>query len=269
MRQFIGSVRDDTTVRDLLVVRGAARGPRGRATAVEAAELAIMARRRRGRPDGVRAGARATGATRRLRGRDAVGHVHHGRARRPVRAGAVPRGAHAVRRRAEAAGAGGAAARPRRGAAARRAGQLPRRAGQALAGGAAAARPARRCCSSATTGSCWPAPPSGSSRVERARPAPTLGARRRLRHLPRGAARSGFARLEELRRRWDEEHARLKELVLHAAAAGRDQPRHGLPLPGDADPAARSSRRPGRRRSRRASRTSRCGCAAAAPACGR
>ena len=35
------------------------------------------------------------------------------------------------------------------------------------------------------------------------------------------------------------------------------------PLPGGADPAARSSRRPGRRRSARRSRTSRCGCAAA------
>ena len=97
-------------------------------------------------------------------------------------------GAHALRRRAEAAGAGGAAARHRRGAAARRAGQLSRRARQALAGGAAARRPARRCCSSPTTGSCWPAPREKIVSVE---PSPAgsgrLGARRRLRHVPRGA----------------------------------------------------------------------------------
>ncbi len=83
-----------------------------------------------------------------------------GRARRAVRAGAVPRGAHAVRRRAEAARAGGAAARPRRGAAARRAGQLPRRAGQALARGAAARDAQDGAARLATTASCWPGPPT-------------------------------------------------------------------------------------------------------------
>ena len=43
----------------------------------------------------------------------ALGRLHRRRARHPVRAGAVARGAHAVRRRAEAAGARGAAARAR------------------------------------------------------------------------------------------------------------------------------------------------------------
>ena len=53
----------------------------------------------------------------------------------PVRARPAPRGALPVRRRAEAAGPGGAAARPRRGAAARRARQRARRADQAVARG--------------------------------------------------------------------------------------------------------------------------------------
>ena len=83
------------------------------------------------------------------------------------------------------------------------------------------------------------------------------------------ARRERFARFEELRRRWDEKHAQLKKLVLYAAAGGRDQPRAWPRATRRRRPGCGSSRRPGRRRSRRASRTSGCGCAAAVPACGR
>ena len=92
-----------------------------------------------------------------------------------LRPGEVPRADHAVRRRAEAAGAGVPAARARRGAAARRAGQLPRRAGQALARGADPRVRRRRSCSSATTASCWTTPPPGWSRSSSVRPATRCG----------------------------------------------------------------------------------------------
>ena len=186
MRQFIGSVRDD----DRPSATCWCRSPRPRSRRAGEARG-----RRRAGDDGA-----ATTSRRRWRTRTAL--ADWGDARRLRRRGALghcapsPRSAcpydrckyrevtHAVRRRAEAAGAGGAAARPGRGAAARRAGQLPRRARQALAGGAAARRPARRCCSSATTASCWPARADRIVTVEgRAR---RLGARRRVRLLPRG-----------------------------------------------------------------------------------
>ena len=73
----------------------------------------------------------------------------------------------------------------------------------------------RRCCSSATTASCWPGPPPGSSRSNPARPAArrgcTAAASRRTTQARERTESRGF---EELRRRWDEEHAKLKELVL-------------------------------------------------------
>ena len=45
-------------------------------------------------------------------------------------------------------------------------------------------------------------------------------------------------RLDELRRRWDEEHAKLKELVVMYRAEGGLQRRHGLAPAGRRDPAA-------------------------------
>ena len=95
--------------------------------------------RHRGGPAGLRAGPRRLGRRRRLRVRDAVGHLHRRRARHPLREGAVAPGHHAVRWRAEAARPRGAAPRTRGRPAPRRAGQLPRRPRQALARG-----PARR-----------------------------------------------------------------------------------------------------------------------------
>ena len=62
-----------------------------------------------------------------------------------------------------------------------------------------------------------------------------------------------FVRFEELRRRWDEEHAKLKALVLRLQDQGGVQRRHGLAVPRRPDPAAASSRRPARRPSSRAS----------------
>ena len=52
------------------------------------------------------------------------------------------------------------------------------------------------------------------------------------------ARRDRFARLEELRRRWDEEHAKLKALVLMYKKKAAYNDGHGLAVPGGADPAA-------------------------------
>ncbi len=77
-----------------------------------------------------------------------------------------------------------------------------------------------------------------------------------------------YERLEELVRRWDEEHVRLKQLVktLQQQAAIRPTWRTGTTR---CRPGCGGSRRPGRRRPRRRSRTSPCGSPAAAPACAR
>ena len=119
----------------------------------------------------------------------------------------------------------------------------------------------RRCCSSATTASCSTNTATrvvtvelgaaGNTRLD----APAAASRRTTRP---GADR--FARFEELRRRWDEEHAKLKALVLMYKIKADVQRRHGLALPGRRRPGCASSRRPARRRSSRASSRSRCGC---------
>ena len=81
--------------------------------------------------------------------------------------------------------------------------------GQALAGAAARGHRRRQCCWSATTGSCWPTAPQRIITVED-------------RHVwVHGGGFASYAqarrdridRLDELRRRWDEEHEKLKELV--------------------------------------------------------
>ena len=55
--------------------------------------------------------------------------------------------------------------------------------------------------------------PGGHRRARRV-PATGVDPSGRLRVVPRGARRDRFARFEELRRRWDEEHAKIKALVL-------------------------------------------------------
>ena len=131
MRQFIGSVRDDSTVRDLLLAvaapRRCGRGRDGstppRLAMMETDDEPTQMRYAQALADWGDAG-----------GYDAevlwdVVHAWRRSASRTTGRGAAGV-THAVRRRAEAAGAGGAAARPRRGAAAGRAGQLPRRPGK-------------------------------------------------------------------------------------------------------------------------------------------
>ena len=159
MRQFIGSVRDATTVRGFL--------PRDVAPPASAPRPSGSTRPSGRRPDDDESAqlayAQAIADWADVGGYDAevlwdtcIREPRSGC--RSHDAGAVRPVAHAVRRRAEAAGPRGAAARPRRGAAARRARQLPRRARQAVAGGAAAGDAARRCCSSPMTANCSPRP---------------------------------------------------------------------------------------------------------------
>ena len=135
MRQFVGSVRDSSTVRDLLL---SVAPPRVRAAgaALDASEHAMMEtddeptqlRYAQAIADWADAGGYDIEVTWDVCCMQALGH--------PVVGRAVARGAHAVRRRAEAARAGGAAPRAGRDPAPRRARQLPRRAGQGVARGA-------------------------------------------------------------------------------------------------------------------------------------
>ena len=198
-----------------------------------------------------------------------MGHLHDGGARHAVREGAVARPCA----RCPAASRSGwcsrrcCAARTRCCCSTSRTTTSTCRASAGSRSRCASRR--RPCCSSATTASCWPARPPGSSRSSSAPagtpPGPTAAASRRTTRR----ARERFDRLEELRRRWDEEHAKLKALVAMLQAEGGVQRRHGLALPGRADPAAEvRGGRPAARPSP-GSRRSRCGCAAAAPASGR
>ena len=67
------------------------------------------------------------------------------------------------------------------------------------------------------------------------------------------ARRDRFVRFEELRKRWDEEHAKLKQLVLRLQDQVRVQRRHGHRSTAPPRPGCASSRRPARRPSSRAS----------------
>ncbi len=97
MRQFVGSVRDESTVRDLLLSVAPTR-VRDAAAAVDAAELAMM------ESDDERTQLRYAHALggvvrrRRLGRRGAVGHLHDRCDRHSVRPGAMARGPHPVRR---------------------------------------------------------------------------------------------------------------------------------------------------------------------------
>ena len=263
MRQFIGSVRDDTTVQRFLVDLSPP-AVREAWDAVEAAELALMETDDERGADGLRPRARALGRRRRLRRRGHLGHRDRRRARRPLRRLQVPRAVHAVGRGAEAAGARGAAARPRRGAAARRAGQLPRRPGQAVARGAAARHPQDRAVRQPRPRAARPGRrPRGHRRGRDG-----VGARRRLRQLPRGpdgAARAAGRAAAALGRG----APAADRPGAHPAAAGGQLTRTWPTATTPCRPGWRSSRPPARRRTGRRSRRWRCGCAAAAPGCAR
>ena len=72
----------------------------------------------------------------------------------------------------------------------------------------------------ATTVSCWPAPPSGSSPSSPETSGCTAAASRTYAQ----ARRDRNERLEELRRRWDEEHAKIKALVLMLKQKAKYEP---------------------------------------------
>ena len=159
---------------------------------------------------------------------------------------------------------------PRRGAAARRAGQLPRRARQDLARAADPRVGQDDPVHQPRPRAARPTPRPGSSPSSWAPAAAT-----RVWTHPGGfasyheARRDRFARFEELRRRWDEEHAKIKALVLRLQDQGGVQRRHGLAVQGRADPAPQV--RGGRAADRAAARAAgaRCGSRAAAPASAR
>ena len=176
MPQFVGSVRDERTVRDLLVSVAPPAHPRRRPGPSTRPSYAIMER------DDEAAQMRYAQALSDWARRAAGTRPRRSGTCAPMAALGVPyekaqwrQVRDAVRRRAEAAGAGGAAARPRRGAAARRAGQLPRRARQALAGGAAAGDPQDRAVRLPRPGTAGPGGRRRSSASSPARRAPTCG----------------------------------------------------------------------------------------------
>ena len=247
----------------------ARRGPRGRRGRVDAAELRDDGARRRADPDALRPGAGRLGRRRRLRGRGRLGRLlHRGRSGIPCEQAAVAR-------------------RCARCPAASRSGWCSRR---------CCAGPTRCCCSTSRTTTSTSRASAGSRSALRetpktvlfvshdrellARTATRIVTVERRRHAPgRTAAASRpttrpasdrHERLEELRRRWDEEHARLKD-----AGHGRCSSRRRY----SPDMASRYHAMQTRLRkfeeagpprgAARRSRTSRCGCAAAAPASGR
>ncbi len=72
-----------------------------------------------------------------------------------------------------------------------------------------------RSCSSATTASCSTTPRRGRHRRARRGGQPACGRIRAASRPTTRPGRTGSSGFEELRRRWDEEHAKLKQLVLH------------------------------------------------------
>ena len=79
MRQFVGQVRDDSTVRDLLV-SAAPPALAAAAREVDEAELAMVEHDDEPSPDALRPGHRGLGRRRRLRRRNRLGRGLHGRA---------------------------------------------------------------------------------------------------------------------------------------------------------------------------------------------
>ena len=236
MRQFIGSVRDDSTVRDLLV--SVAPEPIRRAAAeIDAPSCAMM---ERDTEQDQLAYAQALVDWADVGGYEAEtlwdvctvaalgcpSSRPSGATSRPCRAGS--RSGSSSRR---------CCADPRRSCSStsRTTTSTSRPSGGSRTQLIASPRPS---CSSATTVSCWTGSRPGWRRSSPAGPA-----------TPCGCIRGRFAtydqarvdrneRLEELRRRWDEEHAKLKALVRHVPPEGGIQLRHGRPAPGGRDPAA-------------------------------
>ncbi len=213
MPQFVGSVRDERTVRDLLVAV-ARPSVRAAALAVDAAELAIMERDDEAAQlayaqalcDWGDAGGYAAETVWDMCTMAALGVPYEKAQWRQV--------AYPVRRRAEAPRPRGAAARPRRGAAARRAGQLPGRPRQAVAGGPAARYGQDRPVRLPRPGTARPGGVGDRQRRAGAGRRRTSGSTAAASAPFHEAREHRFERFEELRRRWDEKHAQLKKLVV-------------------------------------------------------
>ena len=211
MRQFVGSVRDDSTVRDLLL-SVAPEPVREAAAEIDRTETLMMERDSEADQMAYAHALVDVGRRGRLRLRDAVGRLHRRSDRYAVRQGPVAQGHHPLGWGAEAGGPRGAAAGARGGAPARRAGQLPRRAGQALAGGAADRLAEDRAVREPRPRAAQPGGDAG--RHPRARGAgSTLWVHPGRFATYHQAREDRNSRLEELRRRWDEEHQKIKDLV--------------------------------------------------------
>ena len=83
------------------------------------------------------------------------------------------------------------------------------------------------------------------------------------------ARRDRNERLDELRRRWDEEHEKIKQLVRMYRQKASYNDGHGLAAAGRGDPAAQVRGGGTAGAARRGTRTCGCGCAAGVPASGR
>ena len=212
MRQFIGSVRDDSSVRDLLA---SVAPERIRRVAAEVARTELLIMERDTEADQL-AYAQALADW-----GDAGGYVWETAADVcTTRAMGLAfdqaehrRGEHPVRWRAEAAGAGGPAQRTGRGADPGRAGQLPRRTRQALARGAAARRRAKTVLFISHDRELLHQVATRVATLE-----PSAAGSRLWVHPGRFATydqarEDRNAHLAEDLRRWDEEHAKLKQLV--------------------------------------------------------
>ena len=216
MRQMVGTdLGDDPTVADLLLsvspAAGARGGRRGRALRAGA-----DGDRRREDPDALRRGAGGVRRRRRLRPRGGLGRLHRARARRALRPREVPR-AVAPCPAASRSGWCWSTCWPvptRCCCSTSRTTSSTSRARSGSSSGSAS--PTRRSCSSATTASCSNNTATRIVTVELGASAaatwcgPTrAGSRRTTR---RGATGSRASR--SMRRRWDEEHAKIKALVL-------------------------------------------------------
>ena len=270
MRQMVGPRPRRRPDRRRPAALGVSRaGPRGHGRG-RALRAGADGDRRREDPDAVRRGAGRVRRRRRLRHRGRLGRLHGARARRALRPGEVPRAAHPVRRRAEAAGAGVPAARSRRGAAARRARQLPRRARQDLARAAdprvGQDDPVHQPRPRAARQHRDPGRHRRARLVRRRQP--RVDPPRRLRVVPRGATRPVRA-LRGAAPPLGRGARQDQGAGAPAQDQGRVQRRHGLASTRPPRPGCASSRRPVRRPSSRASSRSRCGSRAAAPASAR
>ena len=272
MRQFIGMIGDDSHARR----PGAARWPRRRVprAAGRHRRAACGPPRLRGKYEhragkaqlALRRRARRLGRGRRVRRRGALRHASRRRARTcPGRRRGTGRSRTLSGGAAEAVRAGAAAARPRRGAAARRARQLPRRTRQALAGGAAARVRQVRAVRLARPGTAGPdRRPGGHRRGRHGLDPPAAASRPGTR--PGWPATTGSTSCAAAGTRSTRSSSELVLMYKQKAAVQR---RHGLALPGRADPAAQVRGGRAAAELRRRSRTSGCGWPAGVPASAR